>query len=108
MGSGYYRPMKLWLVALLFVDLALPMAPGAFQPLEGPSVEVARRLTVQAAAAVVPPPSLQPRCPVAPHTAPQISMDRASRREVARTFTAQKNPQESEAPISEADPPRPS
>jgi hypothetical protein len=97
----------LWALALLFVsDWAFPMAPGAFQ-FEGQSVEVARRLSLQAAA-VVPPPSLQPRSPVAPHAAPRISMGRAPRREVVRTFAVQKSPQESEAPIAEADPPLPS
>ena len=101
--------MKLWLVALLFLDLAMPMAPGAFQPPEpGQSVEAARRLSVQAAAAVVPLPSPQPRSLVSPYDVPRISMVRAPRRAAPRTFTVQKSPQESEAPLSEADPTLPS
>jgi hypothetical protein len=72
----------LWALALIFcADLALPMAPGAWQPLEPrQSVEVARRLTVQAAAAVAPP-SLQPRFPATAQHAPRISMAHVARRE---------------------------
>jgi hypothetical protein len=102
--------MKLWaIVALLFCcDLAMPMTPGAFQPLEpGQSVEVARRLTVQAAA-VVPPPLLQPRLPAIAQHAPRIAMAHAARHEAtSRPFTVPlvRSPQvEAEASPTSEDP----
>lgn len=80
----------LWvLVALLFLsDLALPMAPGAFQPLEpGQSVEVARRSAAQTVSAGHPP-SLHPRLPAIAQRAQRRPMVHAPRREAtaARSF----------------------
>ena len=63
---------------VLFSDFALPMTPGAYQPLDPnvPSV-LGARLSVQAATAVTPP-SLQPRLPVvAQHARPlRLTMER--------------------------------
>lgn len=83
--------MRLWaFVLLLFCcDLALPMTPGAYQPFEpdGQSVEVVR-LTVQAAAAQLPP--LPHRFPATAQPAPRIAPTRVVRHEAtsARLFVA--------------------
>jgi hypothetical protein len=75
----------LWALALLFVaDFALPMSPGAFQ-FEGQSVEVARRLTVEAAT-VVPMPSLQPRSSETRTTEPAPRISLARRAAAPRPF----------------------
>jgi hypothetical protein len=57
---------------LLCADFALPMTPGAYQPLDPNTQSVlGARLSVQAATAIAPP-SLQPRLPViAQDTAPR-------------------------------------
>jgi hypothetical protein len=107
-GRGYYRHMRLVVLILLLCDLALPMAPGAFQPLEpGQSVEAARRLSVQVAAAV-PVPTPQPRFHSTPQYAPRISMAHAARREsTSRPFAVPlvRSPQvEAEASSTSEDP----
>jgi len=100
--------MMLWaFVALLFCcDLALPMAPGAFQPLDpvGQSVEVARRLSVQVVAAA-PGPTPQPRLHSTPQHAPRISMAHAARGESmsrAVVVPLARSPQQVEAEASSA------
>jgi hypothetical protein len=99
--------MRLVVLALLLCDLALPMAPGAFQPLEpGHSVEVAR-LSVQEAP-VVPAPSPQPRFHSTAQYAPRISMALTARREsTSRLFAVPlvRSPQvEAEASSTSEDP----
>jgi len=69
----------LWALALLFLcDLAMPLWPGAFQ-FEGQSLEIARRVSVQAASADLPP--LPHRFPAIAQAAPRIASERTPRRE---------------------------
>jgi hypothetical protein len=100
------RPRLLWALALLFVsDLAMPTAPGAFQLLEGQSVEIARRLPLQATTAVVPLPSLQPRSTPPAPPSPRIA---TARREAApRPFVVPFVRSQVEADVSAVDDPDP-
>jgi len=98
----------LWALALLFLsDLAMPLSPGAFQFEPGQSLEVARRASIQTAAAQLPP--LPHRVPASGQPAPRrMEHAAALRREVVppRGFVPFRNPQdESDALTSEADPP---
>jgi hypothetical protein len=100
----------LWVLALLFFsDLAMPLSPGAFQFEPGQSLEVARRVSVQRAAAQLPP--LPHRFPASGQPAPRpMEHAAAPRREAmpTRIVVPFRNPRdESEALTSEADPPLP-
>jgi len=72
--------LTMFLVAfflVLFSDFALPMTAGAYQPLDPTTQSVlGARLSVQATAAVTPPP-LQPRLPAITQHAPRrLTMER--------------------------------
>jgi hypothetical protein len=102
------RGRLLWVLALLFLsDLAMPLSPGAWQPLEpGQSVEAARRLTVQAASAQLPP--LPHRFPSIAQPAPRIEANASSETHfeiTLRTFAPlARSPQHEVAALSAVDP----
>jgi len=100
----------LWALSLLFLsDLAMPLAPGAFQFEPGQSLEMVRRAPVQAASAGQLP-VLQQWFPARAQPArATMGQEAVLRREGTspRAFVPLRNPQdESEAPTSE-DPPLP-
>jgi len=101
------REHLLWVLALLFLsDLAMPLSPGAWQPLEpGQSVEAAQRLTVQAASVQLPPLPHRFSSNVPP--APRVSMERAPRPEAMspRPFVPlARSPQHEVEALNAADP----
>jgi hypothetical protein len=100
----------LWALALLFFfDLAMPLSPGAFQFEASQSLDIARRVCVQAASTQLPPPPH--RFPAGVQPAPRrTERSAALRREATslRVFLSLRNLQdESEALTLEADPPLP-
>lgn len=98
----------LWALALLFFsDLAMPLSPGAFQFEPGQSLEVARRVSIQTAAAQLPP--LPHRFPtsVRPAPFPTVGNAEALRREATspRTFVPlARSPQHEVEALNSADP----
>jgi hypothetical protein len=87
---------------VLFSDFALPMTPGAYQPLDPTTQSVlGARLSVQATAAVTPP-TLQPRLPAITQHAPRrLTMERRESPATPRPFAVPlaRSPQhEAEAP----------
>lgn len=99
----------LWALALLFLsDLAMPLSPGVFSPFEpGPSLEMARRASIQTAAAQLPP--LPHRFPTSVRPAPFATVGNAEalRREATspRTFVPlARSPQHEVEALNSADP----
>jgi hypothetical protein len=99
----------LWALALLFLsDLAMPLSPGVFSPFEpGQNLEMARRASIQLAAAQLPPFPHRFPTSVRPAPFPTVGNAEALRREATspRTFAPlARSPQHEVEALNSADP----
>ena len=98
----------IWALAVVvLLDLAMPFSPGSFVFESGESVDVARRMPVQAASATLVPVPLQPRLPVSVQQTPMVPASVQHREATApRTFAIPlaRAPQYEVAALNAADP----